>query len=68
LLQARTLHVCGDPAALPLLQRLVDECGDELEVGHIILTKTQSPKGYGSKRAEHRSQTKKAVKVHRCPI
>lgn len=31
-LQARMLHVCGDPGALPLLRQLVEECGDELEV------------------------------------
>ncbi len=26
-LPARTLHVCGDPAALPLLERVVAETG-----------------------------------------
>lgn len=31
-LQAQTLHVCGDPGALPLLRQLVNECGDILEV------------------------------------
>jgi len=31
-MQAQTLHVCGDPGALPVLQQLVHECGDELEV------------------------------------
>ncbi|EFN55101.1 hypothetical protein CHLNCDRAFT_135006 [Chlorella variabilis] len=29
---ARTLHVCGDPAALPLLEQIVAETGDRLEV------------------------------------
>lgn len=32
-LPARSLHVCGDPAALHVLRALVEECGDELEVG-----------------------------------
>lgn len=32
-LPARELHVCGDPAALPLLRALARDCGDELEVG-----------------------------------
>ena len=27
-LPARTLHVCGDPAALPLLERVVAETGE----------------------------------------
>lgn len=31
-LAAREVHVAGDPGALPLLRRLVEECGDELEV------------------------------------
>ncbi|PSC71108.1 ATP-dependent RNA helicase mitochondrial [Micractinium conductrix] len=31
-LPARTLHVCGDPAALPLLERILAETGDTLEV------------------------------------
>ncbi|KAI7835705.1 hypothetical protein COHA_010398 [Chlorella ohadii] len=31
-LPARTLHVCGDPAALPLLERVMAETGDRLEV------------------------------------
>lgn len=26
------LHLCGDPAAVPLVQRLVQKCGDTLEV------------------------------------
>ena len=29
---ARTVHVCGAPEALPLLQRLAQECGDDLQV------------------------------------
>ena len=29
---ARTIHVCGAPEALPLLQHLVSECGDVLQV------------------------------------
>lgn len=31
-LPARTLHVCGDPAVLPLLRAIVAETGDHLEV------------------------------------
>ena len=31
-LPAEQLHVCGDPAVLPLLERLADECGDKLTV------------------------------------
>jgi hypothetical protein len=31
-LRAREVHVCGDPAALPLLQQLAEQCGDELQV------------------------------------
>lgn len=31
-LAAREVHVAGDPGALPLLRRLAEECGDELEV------------------------------------
>ncbi|KAF5838453.1 hypothetical protein DUNSADRAFT_2847 [Dunaliella salina] len=31
-MQAQTLHVCGDPGALPLLKQLAEECGDILEV------------------------------------
>lgn len=27
-LPARTLHVCGDPAVLPLLQRIAEETGE----------------------------------------
>ena len=29
---AATLHVCGAPEALPLIQRMAEECGDELTV------------------------------------
>lgn len=32
-LPAEVVHVCGDPAALPVLRALAEECGDELEVG-----------------------------------
>ena len=32
-LPARTLHVCGDPAALPLLERLCAEAGERLVLG-----------------------------------
>jgi ATP-dependent RNA helicase SUPV3L1/SUV3 len=32
-LRARELHVCGDPAALPLLRELAAQCGDCIEVG-----------------------------------
>ena len=28
------LHLCGDPAAVPLVTRLVEQCGDSLEVIH----------------------------------
>ena len=28
------LHLCGDPAAVPLVTRLVEQCGDSLEVVH----------------------------------
>ncbi|KAL4857153.1 DExH-box ATP-dependent RNA helicase DExH16 [Chlorella vulgaris] len=31
---ARTLHVCGDPAVLPLLEKIAGETGEELEVRH----------------------------------
>ena len=31
-LPAKRLHVCGDPAVLPLLERLAGECGDKLTV------------------------------------
>ncbi len=34
-LPAHELHVCGAPEALPLLRRLAEECGDELEVGRL---------------------------------
>lgn len=32
-LPARTLHVCGDPAALPLLERIAAETGPQGTVG-----------------------------------
>ncbi len=32
-LPAKELHVCGDACALPLLERMAAECGDELQVG-----------------------------------